>query len=98
MNLGMWSPVTISNDSGKTISILTAMCDLQLSVISYLMYQFILTRSCYSIHGGFHVVVFVVVIDADRKFYGVFDKSLQALKITVFSLAQGNHRENSVDK
>ena len=54
--------------------------------------------SYYSIHGGCRFLIWdfsVVVIDADRKFNGVFDESIGALNITVWTLAQKNHKEIS---
>ena len=42
MHLDIWSPGTISNDSGKTISLITAMCNLILFVIPFLLDQFTL--------------------------------------------------------
>ena len=42
MHLDIWSPGTISNDSGKSISLITTMCNLILFVIPFLLDQFTL--------------------------------------------------------
>ena len=40
----------------------------------------------------------VVVLDSDSRFRGVFEEMCKCLQITLWNLARGNHKENSVEK
>jgi len=88
------------DESGKTLQLLNCMCDLTQFVISILvddassdnlgkifMEQVVLSFG----------MVSVVVVDTDSKFLNLFQDMCQQLDF-FWSLAQGNHKGNSVEK
>ena len=100
MHIDLWSPGTVTDQDGFCY-LLNCMCDLTQFVISIpvadttavnlaelFVEQVILTYGMCA----------VIVVDDGSNFKGVFESMCKILDITLWTLARGNHKGNSVER
>ena len=101
MHCDLWQPGMLCTSKLGTAYAFNCMCDITQFVVSSCVYDpdaAILARTFMENVVLAYGMVAVLVVDADTKFRGVFEELCGILKITLWPLARGNHKGNSVER
>ena len=101
MHVDIWSPVHLVHNKKDTIQLMNLMCDLTQFFISSVVRNINVEILANTFMEGFALsfgMTSLGIVDADSKFWGVFEEKCKALKIHLWPLAWGNHKVLSVEK